>query len=1509
MRRRLTGVVVLCGVLCGGLDSLAAQERPFIRGDVNQDSVTDISDAVAALFHLFAPNREASCEKAADANDDGSVDVSDPIYTLEYLFQGGPRAPPPVDVCGVDATPDDLTCNATWCEEQPVRVAVRSVCTPGVGDELGWEISNLQAWSITVDWEVEGTDQSGTFDLSALQTVSVTTVRVPGSNHLTVYHGGEVVARRAQASAILSEIVASNADSLRDEDGDSSDWIEIHLPGSACVPSIDLTGWYLTDNPDRLDKWQFPSVSLEAGGFLVVFASGKDRAVEGEELHTGFNLDSDGEYVALVAADGMSIVDEFSPSYPEQLTDVSYGPSQWQVELVGLRDQARYHVPTADDAPVGDGWAEPEYEASDWEIGRTGLGFTDIPSEGFEVTYVKATGFFVRVRNVNEARAILADPGRQGQVTTATAQIIDYFNTDERGNFTNDNPFPGIGFDNVDNFIVTVTGTILIPEPGPWSFGVNSDDGFELTLSGGGEVFTMAFPTERGSADTIEVFNVTQPGEYDVDLLYFERRGGAQLEFFAAQGNHPTFSFDQFRLVGDTQNGGLPLVGFGSDIATDVSREMQGDNASLWARIPFTVDDADALGSLLLRMKYEDGFVAYLNGHEVASQNAPDALTWDAAASADRSLDEIPLVEEIDLTNDLGFLEDGPNLLAIHGLNDTPADGNFLLAPELIAFGRESLVTYMPTPTPGTHNVAGSVDFVRPVALSLERGFYDSAQELTLSTPTSDVEIRYTLNGSTPTATSVSVYAGPIRLDATTVIRAAAFRPNFLPSDVRTSSYFFVSDVIRQSPTGQRPGSGWPAGSVNGQAIHYGMDPDIVNSATWGSQVEPALLAIPTLSLVTDLDNLFGSSTGIYVNARNDGRAWERRTSVELIHPDGTEGFAVDAGLRIRGAFSRSGSNPKHSFRLIFRGEYGAGKLEYPLFGGEGVDSFDRVDLRTSQNCSWAFEGSAKNTLLRDVFSRDVQRDMGQPYTRSRYYHLYLNGQYWGIYQTQERADADFAESYLRGNEDDYDVIKNDSSGSRALHATDGTMDAYERLYDAAVAGFSSDAAYTAIQGLLPDGSPNPGGERLLDPENLMDYMICTYYTGDPDAPVSCWAHFSNNVFAIYSRVRQEGFQWFRHDAEHSLGAHSGGGLNESRLLTDSTDRSIGQQWRHFNPAWLHLRLTTNDEYLMEFADRVNKYFSDTGLLSSAPNIERWSERVSQIELAIVAESARWGDSQTNPPRTKNDWLGQVNYMVDTYFPQRTQLVINQMRSVGMFPTEARVSFNQHGGEVESGFEVTMSQSGGTSGTIYFAADGADPRLWGGGINPDASIYEPGDTVVTVNGTTTIKARVYRSGAWGALTEARFTVGLDGLVINEFMASNDSTLEDPAEPDEYPDWIEIHNGTENTIDLGGMYLSDDLQNLTKWQVDPSVNILPGEYLIFFADDDGTQGVLHTNYKLSASGEAIVLVDQDGETILDSIVFDAQFEDVSYGRFPDGGDAWGFHTSPTPGWANEPHAEP
>ena len=128
------------------------------------------------------------------------------------------------------------------------------------------------------------------------------------------------------ATPVISEFMAANETTLADEDGDFSDWIEIS--NSADQP-LDLAGYYLTDNSQVLNRWVFPSVILDPGEWLVVFASGKDRDVG--ELHTDFKLSAGGEYLALVLPDGMTVVTDFGDRYPPQFEDGSYGVGEFGI--------------------------------------------------------------------------------------------------------------------------------------------------------------------------------------------------------------------------------------------------------------------------------------------------------------------------------------------------------------------------------------------------------------------------------------------------------------------------------------------------------------------------------------------------------------------------------------------------------------------------------------------------------------------------------------------------------------------------------------------------------------------------------------------------------------------------------------------------------------------------------------------------------------------------------------------------------------------------------------------------------------------------------------------------------------------------------------------------------------------------------------------------------------------------------------------------------------------------
>jgi len=145
------------------------------------------------------------------------------------------------------------------------------------------------------------------------------------------------------------------------------------------------------------------------------------------------------------------------------------------------------------------------------------------------------------------------------------------------------------------------------------------------------------------------------------------------------------------------------------------------------------------------------------------------------------------------------------------------------------------------------------------------------------------------------------------------------------------------------------------------------------------------------------------------------------------------------------------------------------------------------------------------------------------------------------------------------------------------------------------------------------------------------------------------------------------------------------------------------------------------------------------------------------------------------------------------------------------------------------------------------------------------------------------------------------------LVINEIMPGNDGTIAD--DHGEFDDWFEVFNTTDESVDIGGMYVADDTDlSIGEWwripDTDPSTTTIPpGGHLVLWADGQPDQGVLHVDFKLGASGESIGLVDADGETIVDTYAYPALASEVSYGRMPDGSDTWQTFDPATPGGDN------
>lgn len=1040
----------------------------------------------------------------------------------------------------------------------------------------------------------------------------------------------------------ITEIVASNDNSLHDYDGDSSDWVEIFNPGATAV---DLSGMKLTDNANNLSKWSFPAgSSIPGGGFRIVFASSKNMVKPNGEIHTSFNLSADGEYLGLVAADGVTIIDQFAPKFPAQTEDVSYGRAMTtlgsSVTLVSAGATAKAWVPTSN-----------VYDAS-WR------------NNGF-----------------NDAAFNIVGP-------------------------------TGLGYEN-------------------------------------------------------------NPGD---------------------------------------------SVNFVADIATTVPAGI----ASLYVRVTFDVASFSGIHQLKLRMKYDDGFRAYLNGVEIAEANAPDATRWDSQATAAHDDSQSKLYQEFDVSAAIPQLRLGQNVLAIHALNIS-AGTDMLLTPVLVGLGAQvsspEKIGFFETPTPGYANGSEPIaGFAGSPTFSVPHGLYEVAQLVSIASATPGAVIVYTTDGSTPAVnaalvpTNGTLYAGPINIATTTTLRAIAFKADFKPSFIEASTYLFLGDVINQSPLGQVP-AGWPASGVNGQQLNYGIDPDIVN--LYGAQaIKNSLASLSSISITTDLANLFNPSTGIYVNANNDGRSWERAASAELLNPDGSEGFAVNAGLRIRGGYSRGDANPKHAFRLYFRSEYGDGKLNYPLFGDEGASEFDVMDLRTEQNYSWSFDGNPLNTFVREVFGRDMQRELGDPYTRSRYYHLYLNGVYWGIYQTQERVEEFYAETYLGGDEADYDIVKTGLNDGLGYQMDAGNDAAFQQLYTLAQAlavnPTTNARNYYTLQGLNPDGTRNPALPVLLDADNLINYMLIIIYTGGYDTGISRFLgdNQANNWYGVYNRVAaDQGFQFFIHDNEHSLGAEGQGHGTQNIDRTGPFNNGNQNSLYYFNPTYLHQDLLFHPEYRQRFIDKVQEYFFNGGPMTPAASVVLMNQRIAQVDPAIIAEAARWGDSKVAVPYNKTTWLTEINWLRNTYFRSRTSTVLGQLRSDGLYV--AVPSFSSATNQVPLGYMLSIGSVSG--GTVYFTTDGqTDPRLVGGGLNPSAAV-QPYVSPFAINGDVTIRARFRTStGDWSPLVEMSYTTYLAG----------DYTGDSIVDGGDFLAWQRSYGSAANPIGSGADGSRDGVVNdddLTIWK--------------------------------------------------------------------------------------------
>ncbi|KKL13848.1 hypothetical protein LCGC14_2521660, partial [marine sediment metagenome] len=376
-----------------------------------------------------------------------------------------------------------------------------------------------------------------------------------------------------------------------------------------------------------------------------------------------------------------------------------------------------------------------------------------------------------------------------------------------------------------------------------WSGG---GTGWAMIVDGGGSV--VDFVAWRYDAKDIESLNTTVnsfpvsassawkgPGSPIVNSgLSTLRRAGSldhddESDFFFATPDPDDWGVQNGELTLPFASGRMPGIGFdtfspgfGGTLQTDVLGEMHEKNASLWLRIPFEAGDPSAIDVLRLRLKYNDGFIAYLNGHKIAESNAPAAPTWNSSATAARSIEESITPQEFILLDALQYLVPGTNLLAIHAMNVDASDGNFLIIPELFGIATDWTLQHFITPTPGEYNGESFVSFADDVEFSEKSGFHEDPFQLEITCDTPETTIRYTTDGSEPTDTLGTIYDGPLTIDSTTVIRAVAYNYDYRPLNAIARTYIFLDDVLTQDGEGM-PTNWGPVGT------NYDMDLDVVN--------------------------------------------------------------------------------------------------------------------------------------------------------------------------------------------------------------------------------------------------------------------------------------------------------------------------------------------------------------------------------------------------------------------------------------------------------------------------------------------------------------------------------------------------------------------------------------------------------------------------------------------------------------------------------------------------------
>ena len=883
---------------------------------------------------------------------------------------------------------------------------------------------------------------------------------------------------------------------------------------------------------------------------------------------------------------------------------------------------------------------------------------------------------------------------------------------------------------------------------------------------------------------------------------------------------------------------------------------------SIYIRKSFYISDLEHVKKIALHIDYDDGFVSYLNGSEFARSNVvgnPPSFDqgtegWIEAQMYNGGSPALYWVDSLD-----AWIVDGQNVLAIQVHNfdinssdmscipfltigrDIVIDGASEVANEInlpgsmlhtnfkisstgetiiitdsdsshidslytqnlfpdVSIGRindgENIGMFM-SPTPGGPNGEESVSGVlAELSFSHSAGFYDESQMfIGVYSDDDDVDIYYSLDGTEPNTDSY-LYTSPIFIQGNKVVRAASYKSGWLKSPIKTATFILDNDS-------------------------YGL---------------------PTIFLSTAPENFFDYYTGIYVMGPNASpdyphfganfwEDWEKPIYIEVLETDGTY-FSSPAGVKIFGGWSR-GQDQK-SFSLFARGYYGANEFDYPLFPDLDIDSYQSFVLRNSGN-DWNF------TMLRDGYMTSLFDNIDLDYQAYRPMLVYLNGEFWGLYNLREKVNEHFIAGHHPVDPDELDLIE-------VQNANEGTMENYNQLINYVE---NSDMTNPVVYDSL---------SKWIDIDNHINYNIAQIYIDNRDWP-------GNNIKYWRPHSSDGLWRWILYDTDFGFGIPWMGLGYDFNTLEFATEPN-GPDWP--NPPWstlLFRKLLENNNYknrfINIFSDRLNTIFK-TGYLTN-----RLDSLTSNIESIIPIHRNRW-------PNSAQDWDYHIQIM-ENFAQNRSGYMRQHIRNYFNLPNLAYTLFH-------------VPSTGG--GKIQINTVTPEVYPWGGYYYPNIPIEVTAvpDTGYVFSGwsqfpdsSQSMKIQV----ADGFTLTAMFEPYLGGdtldLVINE-INYNSSDGFNPG------DWIEIYNNGTDSVDISGYYFTDENED-HRFTFPDSMIIDVGAYLVLSQDTNAffnffneTSNIVGSfDFGLSGGGESISLYDITGRRI-DHLEYD---DDAPWPTEPDG----------------------